>query len=662
MKLGVAADLARQVMARVFAPKENLAPDAWGEKYRTISEGARKGPMDLSKTPNLRGPLRAFADPKCRMLTIVAAAQCGKTTGIMFTAMMWSWDHAPGAWMVMLPKDSKAVTFNRTRFVPEVEGTPRASGHLLKVTDALLTTTAGTVEWIGSNAPANSEGTPAKYVWVDEFDRCFLTGIRKLRQRGKTFSDKKEIETGTPGWAGVGIDARYHAAGRRYRWHVPCPTCRHYATREWENVKWTGGKAADPGDVRRTAWMECPKCKGRIGPEHLAWQASLGVWVCQTQTVGPVRTIEQSVGFKDDVPGEVLGEAPDTEHWGFWISGLDNGLVDNAPGEVAADWINDVREFGQGSREWVCESLGRAYSAKARKLDIAVLEAKARSSTFSMGLAPPWAIGMIAAADVQADRIEWVQVAYGPRGRQLALVGWGQTPWFETGDLYRALDNVKAKKVLLAVKAGEPRRWLPTMFLAVDTGFKATELYAYRAKRDPGIKLVKGDAVRHDKRAWLFQKSEQGAEGMTRVPLLKINLTPWKDRLAGLLGGPTPAPRERPGVGGGGGGAVGPGGSGGGDGGIEELSTTLELPRDLPAEVLEQLVAEHFVGGLWVKKVERLPNEAWDCMVYATASLVAYGVEQLTVSLAVSEGTNHGQARERSEPRDREPRHFNPLG
>lgn len=628
MQLADPVNLLTDCFARAFARRERVSPSEWIERHFPLidSDAGGRPRFDFSRCPNLRAIADAFADPSIRRITVGKCAQSGITT-LFMGVIAWSMVQDPGTWKVMLPTAGKAQTYNQTRFVPSLLACEELKGVIDPEPRAdRVDFDRGRVEWVGSNSVAEAEGTPAPKVWVDEYDRCDPPGVAKLEERGKTYTNAKIVETGSWGMKDDGIDARFQLAQRQYRWVVPCPACRRYHARSWANVKWKGSTSAVPSVVRKAAVMICPheNCHAVIGPERFEWQQSLGLWIAQTQDVSPLTTTP----LGRDAPGKILGEAPEGDHVAYHVHGLDNGLVGNPVGAVAARFIERVRIHGYADREWVTDTLGEPYSPLGQRINAHDLAERAKASTFRRGTCPAGTRGVALIVDVQQDGLYWVAMAFSVDGRTLSVVQHGYTAFIQDQDdkagtytksvlLARTLAELRKQTYPTAepvVRRGVVVHELKPLFTAIDTGNDAEALYRLR-EGDQALLLLKGYGRNRDNtndpRAWYVKPvprpvSPRCPEG--RVPLLMVNVNRWKDNLASwIVGARLPA-----------------------DEAADELPIpAINLPSDIGEDFVDQLASEHRIDGQWQLRRQRTPNHYLDLMVYALATLDHVGVRNL---------------------------------
>ena len=615
-----------ETLALVFHAEPELPVPQWMDENRVLIGGDMPGRWDGRVVPYFHLIMVMCAIPDVRIVTLMKPAQCG-VTELFIGIVLWSMDVRPGRWMIMLPKAEKAEDFNRTRFQPAIKVCDRAMRHIANekkaFTAARTTYDRGIIEWLGSNSESGTEGTPARYVWIDEFDRCDPLATSKLLERGKTFSDSKVIETGTPGDAGKGIDARRGAATCQYTWFVPCPHCRKYHTRNWRQVRWANGGQADPTIVRRTAWYECPSCREKCHASDRAWQGRLGQWVAQTQSIGDLGKDEHG----HDTAGEVIGERPPIDHVSFAILGIDNDLLPNPYGEVAAAFLEKIRQHGQVDYVWCTETLGEAYMVKGSRLEVAELKARAEQSPNAKGehgRCPLGTVGVIVVCDVQVDRLYWAAFAFSNRGADIWLADWGCEACLGDGTLATVLDDLRLKEWPIS-KPGEKDRKIKPSIVAVDTGHRAEVLYRYRKDRDSKTVLVKGFATKGNRDTRPYTRSTVDFAG-AQIPLYRINVTLWKNSMARWLSGTQTTEAQLTAT--------------LTDGTDAGLVSTWHLPKDVDDGLLSQLCSEQYVDGIWAVRRKGDANHYWDIFVYAAAVLEALGVRE--VNTGASNGKVQG--------------------
>jgi phage terminase large subunit GpA-like protein len=234
-----------------------------------------------------------------------------------------------------------------------------------------------------------------------------------------------------------------------------------------------------------------------------------------------------------------------------------------------------------------------------------------RREDYPLGAVPAGGLFLVAACDVQRDRLEAQVVAWG-RGKQSWVVDYLVFP----GDTSRPEVWRKLTELLDARYPHPSGVELPIVRMAVDSGYATQQVYAWARQQGPGrVLVIKGvehgvtpigqptavDVTAGGKRIRRGVKVWPVATG-----LLKSELYGWLklDQPTAESGEPYP-----PGY--------------------------VHLPQ-LPEEYFKQLTAEQLVTRVvkgyrrqeWVKIRER--NESLDLYVYCRAGAAAYGLDRFT--------------------------------
>jgi phage terminase large subunit GpA-like protein len=356
---------------------------------------------------------------------------------------------------------------------------------------------------------------------------------------------------GKPGLEGQGIDAEWQASDQR-RYYVPCPHCGEYHARTFNRVRWWGEQSdgttgpdsrdleTDQFHAARTAVFKCPnrECLALIGPEYNRWQLSLGVWACGTQGVEPLREgghFDPEVNDPRDrwieIPGALIGDAPQHDHAGFHVSGLITGLRPNPYSEAAGEFI---RRKGRIDQEFVTDQLGEAWKPVSEKVDDAGLAkhavAKAQGG-YRMGELPDGVRLLIASVDVQVKGAYIEVRGYGDYGRDRWLI-WRD---FVGAPEKLGLDPLDA----LLYRMNFGRLKIACRF--IDSGDRTDEVYRYCATR-PRAFAVKGYAAGRGsgkmQTPYEARQKDKGADGRplaSRIWLLTVNTPYYKSEVARRL-------------------------------------------------------------------------------------------------------------------------------
>ena len=270
-------------------PPEKLDADEWAEANLVLSErnSMIAGPLRLSVTPYLRGPLKFFSDPNVRRVSLCWGTQSGKTT-MIFCCMGYIVDYAPGPTLIVYPTIDMATAVSKDRLQPLLMDCPALRKHMTKSTDDLqllsYTLDAMTVRfgWSGSSVSVRSH--PIKYLFKDEKSAFTPGASRAADERTKTFWNHKIVEVSTPErqddpmWQTLGLVPKsdeFHGQElwQTYNWktngstavyfyEVKCPKCKKWIRFEFEGIRWDKDCAISDLDGR--GWYECQKCGGTI--------------------------------------------------------------------------------------------------------------------------------------------------------------------------------------------------------------------------------------------------------------------------------------------------------------------------------------------------------------------------------------------------------------
>jgi hypothetical protein len=145
-----------------------------------------------------------------------------------------------------------------------------------------------TLNFAGSNSPANLASRPVGLLVMDETDKFQLATKREAgalqlaEQRTKTFSNALRVKTSTPTVPHGQIWQEFLKGDQRY-FFVPCPTCNTMQRLRWPQVKWDKAAKREDGTwdtqaVRATAHYECENCQFKITDSHKTMILRRGEW------------------------------------------------------------------------------------------------------------------------------------------------------------------------------------------------------------------------------------------------------------------------------------------------------------------------------------------------------------------------------------------------
>lgn len=448
---------------------------------------------------------QALDDPAVWKVVCRKSAQVAWTDGVLLNFLGRKIDIEPCPMIVMFSKEGAAKKFDREKFVPMVEVTPRLADKIPvhKVRDRNNSWDhkgfpGGFLNFVGSNSPDSVKSTPAPVVAVEEPDDSNTNvkdqgdTITLLEERTKTFARRKVIFGGTPTIEGFSrVDAAYKGSDQRQYW-VPCPHCGEFQTLAWENVKWI----SDPQRhhevfghaVPESARYCCPHCEALWTDAEKNRAVRLGEW---------------------------RASAPFHGVAGFAINELYSPFPGSALARLVEKRLTAEHALAQGDdtklRSFRNNTEGLAYSYKSSVPAAEVLRERAEDYP---ELSVPWGgIVLTAGVDVQHDRLAVIIRAWG-RGEESWLVWWGEiygrtllVKFDDHGNIER--DHSGAWADLDALLLGGFRHAsgaiLRIRAVSIDSSDGQTQdaVYAYvRRRMARGFVAIKGDS--HDPKRDIF--------------------------------------------------------------------------------------------------------------------------------------------------------------
>jgi len=289
----LAGNLGRELRA-VWEPHNRLFVYQWGETNIVLSERQSQypGPFSSLLTPYVREPLECFSiGSGVHDLTMCFGAQTSKTTTVMI-GVAFREVQAPCPCLWIMPTEPNARSFSETRWQPMVDDcAPLAAmkpGNSDRYKLLEQHFTRFTLNFAGSNSPANLASRPIGLLVMDETDKFQVATKREAgalqlaEQRTKTFSQPLRVKTSTPTVPGGQIWIEFLKGDQRF-YFVPCPVCEGMQRLRWPQVKWSPESRRDDGTwnmemVASTAHYECEHCQAKITDSHKTSMLRKGEW------------------------------------------------------------------------------------------------------------------------------------------------------------------------------------------------------------------------------------------------------------------------------------------------------------------------------------------------------------------------------------------------
>jgi phage terminase large subunit GpA-like protein len=562
-----------------LAPPERREIIDFLEEKRSIPVGnsARAGNWSLSAAPYVGRILMALQDPDVRQVTLMSAAQVGKTE-VLLGFMQYVIELDPDNAMLVLPDEDGIGRFLRNRLLPDFLQneimTRYGEGGKRGLTNDSVRMRRMSIFLSSSNAPAQLASYPCRYLLVDEADKCGSASrlaegcwLDLARDRTMTFSNRKILLCSTPTTTD-GTIAREHARSLAHEWQWGCQRCGGHFPATFDSLRFDSKKAEGHSLVgefrsgKSEVTAECPHCGHHHGEGEKFAMSQAGRW-----------NREQEFG--------------DTSHLGFRLETAASLFY--GWGQLVADFL-EAKDAGPASLQaFRNQKVGQPWRTEGAKGgETAAYEVRRIQGFEKGGLPPGWAEqapALFVGADWNLDKVSWVVLATtGLDG--LAVVDWGR---------FGTLDELG---LLLSM-----RYPLPISAMAVDAGWQAAEVYRFCASGMPvatfpvrGSARMSNAAGTHKATQVAISGPGGSIRGHTMVYALAVN--DIKDRLLGATSLPVPH--------------------------------GLLLPEDADDQLLAELAAEERVigtGGVpaWKTRGNRTSNHFWDGLVYAYGAALISG-------------------------------------
>ena len=528
--------------------------------------------------------LRALGpDDPCRIVTLMASAQCGKTIlGNVFA--LGSVTMGRGTALIVHPTIENAGRWSKMKLAPMMRSIPVVADLFPRrqrdAADSVLfkerSDGLGNILISGANSAASLSQLTSPFVLEDDLAKWEQNAAgdpeAQADSRARAHEYAKIFKISTPLTLPACKITRNFLAGSQERPHVPCPHCGTLHVLLWENFH--------PEQVD-APYFSCPTCGGVIEERHRSAMLAGFRWIAENPAAA--RT-----------------------HRSFWLWSAYSVL--QSWQRLAAEW-NRAQGDGAAEQVFSCDSLGVAYLPKGDGRPPAELFARAEKSYYSRGQVPEGALILTMAVDVQLDRVEWQLVGHGEGFKRFVI---------DIGTIDRHISEPACQRDLDILMR---RRWpnfrgrpLEIGMTAIDAGWSRDDVVAfchrYSRSRVVAVRGVPGDLAPRVGRAER-ERSEKTGEifKFGGRPVLPIGIYQLKSALYRDLAKTDPAEKG-----------------------------FVAFPNNLPFRYFEELVSERRVTTkhmgqvkiIWEKISDRQANECHDTMIYATAAALHFGVNRMT--------------------------------
>ncbi len=560
-------------------PRRTVAE--WADARRVVTEGAYEGPWRTSRTPYLREPMeKATLSHPARRVTIKGSAQVGKTqVGINLLGQIL--EETPTKAMAVLPSLNSARMYNRDKLDPMLQASPGLKEAVADITSrdgAGSTTTVkrgargAQVEIVTASSSKDLQSRTVRVLILEEEseypadvdnrgDPVDLAFARTIAWRK---AGEKVLDISTPGIKGACRVTKFYEAGSQASYHVPCPHCDHRQALIFTRLHWPEGNPD-------AAQYACEACGTMIDEAQKLRMTAAGAWV------------HARPHFAE-------------RHPSYHVNALYSPFTPWAEiaREADASIANPTR-MKAFSQQWLGEAWDEAFDLP--KADILLL----RRDKWQPGRIPPGVLFLMAATDVQADRLVWAVWGFDRHFGQW-LIDTGVLEGDPTlPDVWRAHDELLQRRWKDAWgKPCAPESW------GIDSGYLSSHVYAYARRHagDPAPKVRALDGRAQWKLPPLgtpkFIDVDFNGRKLGKVALWPVGTWDMKSELAGALrltemgAGPDGWPRGA-------------------------IRYNEQVDRAWLDEMLAEYCAQNPRTGerFWKKTAPR--NEAWDLAVYCRA-------------------------------------------
>lgn len=462
------------MISRALKTEERLTTSQWADRNRRLSSKASEagGAWRTDFTPYLREPMDAQSvhHPSRESVLIkgtqIGGSECG------YNAMGYWTDTSPGPGLVVMPTREMADSVAEQRLQPMFEDTPALAEKMSAARSRdgannkrVKHYTGGVWFLRGANSAAGLGSNPIRFLVLDEVDKYPRSAgdegdpVTLAKKRTTNFRRRKIFEISSPKIKGDSRITEDYEASTQGRYFVPCPHCEHEQTIEWDRLRYvrreyrelTCGecgaigelpsdasghhqcsecnaalvlgegncKAVTTDEVQRV-WFECEACQGEIDEHHKTWMLENGryihampgpgefvedpdtPWAIWARDRGEVRrflpTFDRPLGWHVSALYSPLG-------WFSWRDAVKQYLIASKGGVDAESGESLLQVFWNTVR-------GEAFELPGEKPDAAPIKLRAEPWRIGDPL-PAWALMLVAAVDVQGNRIEVKVKGYG---------------------------------------------------------------------------------------------------------------------------------------------------------------------------------------------------------------------------------------------------------
>ena len=258
------------IWREVWQPPDRRPPWAWAEEHvGSIPYSPVPGRFRSDNSPWLREPLEALVDPAVRVVAIIAAIQCGKTSVRRVRYFLHHRQPARTAlWLDQTDEDARDQSESRLQKLFDECAPVRAlyprDRHKKK--NAAIQFRNGMTLWIlGAHNKTNLQRRSIRWLLGDETWRWPQGHMAEAEARVTAFGWLgKCLFMSQAGEEGDDTQRKFETTDQR-QWTFQCPHCGLRQPFKWENIEWSKSAKDDEGqwnfeEVRQTTILLCEGC------------------------------------------------------------------------------------------------------------------------------------------------------------------------------------------------------------------------------------------------------------------------------------------------------------------------------------------------------------------------------------------------------------------
>ncbi|MEW6511871.1 MAG: terminase gpA endonuclease subunit [Bacteroidota bacterium] len=530
----------------------------------------------------------AFSDSRVEEVILFTSSGVGKTS-LLENVLGYYIDYDPCPILFVEPTDGDAQRWSKDHLATTIRDTPCLAGRVYEAKgrrgDNTITHKkfpGGYLSVVGANSPRGFRRMTARVVLLDEVDGYPPTAgpegdpLELARRRTRNLWNKKIGIVSTPTMKGFSrIETAWLNSDQRH-YFVPCPRCRTYQilifgpSSQFASLS-KGYLRIDQENPARSCYI-CEHCGKELRESDKFKMIARGEWRATNSTV---RSMTGSI-----IAGFHLSELYST--FSSWES-------------IARKWLV-MKKHRESLRVYINTILGETWE-EPDALTTTAEALEARKEKYAG--CPAGVILLTAAVDIQVDRLECVVKGWGLNDESW-LIDVKRFYFATPGgkEAWQLLDDyLKNRFPVMDTNGRETGVTLPIVRTFVDSGYRATDVYAWTApRRARGIFAIKGVAGERDPLIGKISRTQAARKGAILIPIgVHIGKRMVYDRLD----------IKEPGPG------------------------YVHLNEEATEDYLKQLTSEKLIPHYtrdripvlrWVRKVEGGRNEALDLEVYNLAA------------------------------------------